>query len=157
MAALQCELFYAYLMFRFAKTIYSKLYIYKVALRCEFSCAFLVVRRINNAYCKLRNSETTCCCCKSSSQFLLNFINYSYLFDLCKICNKIQIQQNYIVKIITKSSFFKIKKLSLWRLNNISKLEILKFIYNYLNKSLPKCFSDFSAMLRNYSSQLHLR
>ena len=71
--------------------------------------------------------------------------------------NKIQVQQNFIVKIITKSSFFKTElnplyqKLKMLNLNNIYKLEILKFMGKYQNNSLPNCFNDFYAL----PSKLH--
>ena len=43
------------------------------------------------------------------------------------------------------------QKLNLLKLNNVFKPEILKFMYNYQSKSLPKCFSDFFAV----PSELH--
>ena len=72
-----------------------------------------------------------------------------------KFVERIQIQQNYIIKVMTKSSSIKTKlnplyqKLNLLKLNNIFKLEVLKFMYNYQNKSLLKCFPTFSLSLRN--------
>ena len=60
-------------------------------------------------------------------------------------------------QLITKSLFIKTKlnplyqKLNLLKLINIFKQEILKFMYKYQNKSLPKCFFDFFAMF----SKLH--
>ena len=74
-----------------------------------------------------------------------------------KYINKHQVQQNYIVKIITISLFFKMKlnplyeKLNLLILSNIYKLEILKLMSKYENNSLPNCFKDFIAL----PSKLH--
>ena len=70
-----------------------------------------------------------------------------------KYVNKIQVQQNYIVKIITKTSFFKTKlspvydKLKLLKLNNIYKLEVSKLMYKFISKSLPICFNEYFVLL----------
>ena len=64
-----------------------------------------------------------------------------------KYTHCIQIEQNYIVKVITKLPFVKTKlaqlydQLDLLRLIDICKLEVLKFMFS-LKKILPKCFND---------------
>ena len=69
-----------------------------------------------------------------------------------KYINKIQVQQNHIVKIITKSSFIRTKlnplyqKLNLLNLSNIYKSVILKLMGKYQNNSLPNCFNDAFAL-----------
>ena len=66
-----------------------------------------------------------------------------------KYVNKIQVQQNYIVKIITKTLFFKTKvsplydELKLLKLNKIYKLEISKLMYKFKFESLPICFNQY--------------
>ena len=66
-----------------------------------------------------------------------------------KYTKTIQIQQNYIVKIINNSTSFKTKlmpiyqQLNLMNLCQIYKLEILKFMYKYKNKILPNCFKNY--------------
>ena len=69
--------------FQLVKTIYCKLYIYNVALQCEFSYAFLNIRRENSTCCKLHNSVVN-----FRRHFWLILLSYSYLFDLCKVCKK---------------------------------------------------------------------
>ena len=70
-----------------------------------------------------------------------------------KYINKIQVQQNNIVKLIRKPSFFKTKlnplyhqKLNLLNLGNIYQLEISKLMSKYQNNSLPNCSNDFFAL-----------
>ena len=79
-----------------------------------------------------------------------------------KYVNKIQTQQNYIVKIMTKSSFYKTKlkplylKLKLLNMSNITKLETIKFMYKLRNKLLPKCLQNFfeqPAKLHSHSTR----
>ena len=66
-----------------------------------------------------------------------------------KYTKTIQTQQNYIVKIINNSTSFKIKlmpiyqQLNLMNLCQIYKLEILKFMFKYKNKTLPNCFKNY--------------
>ena len=58
-------------------------------------------------------------------------------------------QQNYIFKTITKTSFFKTKlgplydELKLLKLNNIYKLEVSKLKIKFKSKSLPICFNEY--------------
>ena len=77
--------------------------------------------------------------------------------------NKIQVQQNCIVKIITKTSFFKTKlsplydELKLLKLHNIYKLEVSKLMYKFKSKSLPICFNEYflsSSEVHSYSTGL---
>ena len=66
-----------------------------------------------------------------------------------KYTDRIQIEQNSIVKIITKLPFIKTKisplydKLNLLRLDDIYKLEVLKFMFSFNQKILPNCFKDY--------------
>ena len=61
----------------------------------------------------------------------------------------IQIQQNYIVKTINNSTSFKTKlmpiyqQLNLMNLCQIYKLEIVKLLFKYKNKTLPNCFKNY--------------
>ena len=74
-----------------------------------------------------------------------------------KYTDRIQIEQNSIVKIIIKLPFIKTKisplydKLNLGRLNDIYKLEVLKFIFSFKKKILPNCFKDYFTI----SSEIH--
>ena len=79
-----------------------------------------------------------------------------------KYVNKIQVQQNCIVKTITKTSFFKIKlssfydELKLLKLNNIYKLEVSKLMYKFKSKSLPICFNEYFVLpskVHSYSTR----
>ena len=66
-----------------------------------------------------------------------------------KYTDRIQIEQKSIVKIITKLPFIKTKisplcdKLNLLRLDDIYKLEVLKFMFSFKKKILPNCFKDY--------------
>ena len=74
-----------------------------------------------------------------------------------KINDRIQIEQNSSVKIITKLPFIKTKiyplynELNLLRLDDIFKLEVLKFMFSFKKKILPNCFKNFFAT----SSEIH--
>ena len=79
-----------------------------------------------------------------------------------KYVNKIQVQQNHIVKIITKTSFFKIKlsslynELKLQKLNNIYKLKVLKLKCKFKSKSLSICFNEYFVLpskVHSYSTR----
>ena len=80
-----------------------------------------------------------------------------------KYINKIQVQQNHIVKIITKSSFIRTKlnplyqKPNLLNLSNIYKSEILKLMSKYQNNSLPNCFNYAIARFNKSNSQRSIR
>ena len=76
-----------------------------------------------------------------------------------KYINKIQIQQSYIIKIISKAPFYKTKLLPLYnelkllKLNNKFRfLEVLKLMCKFKTNSLPKCFSDFFEIPSNVYS-----
>ena len=66
-----------------------------------------------------------------------------------KFIDELQIQQNYIIRIMTGSSFFQTKlfpiycELNLLKLSNIYKLEVLKFVYKFRVKLLPSSFADY--------------
>ena len=66
-----------------------------------------------------------------------------------KYTKTIQIQQNYIINIINDSTSFTTKlmpiyqQLNLMNLCQIYKLEILKFMFKYKNKTLPNCFKNY--------------
>ena len=70
--------------------------------------------------------------------------------------------QNPIVKIITKTSFFKTKlsplydKLKLLKLNSSYKLEVSKLMYKFKSKSLPICFNEYFVLpskVHSYSTR----
>ena len=96
----------------------------------------------------------------SPQSVLLNVyysIVYPYLYydvkswdsAAAKYTHRIQIEQNYIVKVITKLPFVKTKiaplydQLDLLRLIDIYKLEVLKFMFSLKKKILPKFFNDY--------------
>ena len=66
-----------------------------------------------------------------------------------KYTTRIQIQQNYIDKIITKTPFFRKKilpiysYLNLLKFKNIFNLEVLKFVLKFRSKTLPSCFNEY--------------
>ena len=66
-----------------------------------------------------------------------------------KYTKTIQIQQKYKVKIINNSTSFKTKLMSIYQqlnlmnLRQIYKLQILKFMFKYKNKTLPNCFKNY--------------
>ena len=74
-----------------------------------------------------------------------------------KYTDLIQIGQNSIGKIITKLPFIKTKisplydELNLLRLDDIYKLEVLKFMFSFKKKILPNCFKDYFTI----SSEVH--
>ena len=63
--------------------------------------------------------------------------------------NVIQVQQNKIIKILTKSSTLRFRlaplhnQLSLLKIPFIYKAEVCKFLYHHINNVLPVCFKDF--------------
>jgi len=62
---------------------------------------------------------------------------------------KIEVQQSQIVKIITKSAFFKTKaapiyqQLNFLTLENTLKFEVLKYVLSFKKKTIPKCFDQY--------------
>ena len=66
-----------------------------------------------------------------------------------KYTDHIQIEQNSIVKVITKLPFIKTKipplydEVNLLRLDDIYKLEVLKFMFSFEKKIPSKCFKDY--------------
>ena len=97
-------------------------------------------------------------------------IVYSYLLYGVTSCGntaskhttRIQIQQNYIVKILTKTSFFRKKLLPIYsylkllKFNNICNLEVLKFIFKFRSKTLPSCFNEYfrqAAQIHDHSTR----
>ena len=80
-----------------------------------------------------------------------------------KFIDKLQIQQNYIIKIMTGSSFFRTKlfpiycELNLLKLSNIYKLKVLKFVYKFRATLLLSSFADYfhsAPEIRNMPTQL---
>ena len=79
------------------------------------------------------------------------------------ICtHKIQVQLNYIVKIFTRTSFFKSRfsqlyiQLNPMKLKGIYELEVLKFVYKFTKNYLPKCFGNYflpASKIYNYSTK----
>ena len=72
--------------------------------------------------------------------------------------NKIQTQQNYLIKSISNVPLIKTKLSSLYeqlhllKLNNIYQLEVLKFACKFKMKTLPKCFENYFQL----ASQSHI-
>ena len=66
-----------------------------------------------------------------------------------KYLKKIEVKQNLIVKILAYAPFLRAKVASIYHrldfltLNNIFKLEVLKFVFNFRKKKLPKCFDQY--------------
>ena len=79
-----------------------------------------------------------------------------------KYTTRIQIQQNYIVKILTKTPFFRKKllpiysNLNLLKFNNVFNLEVLKFVFKFRSKTLPSCFNEYfrqAAQIHDHSTR----
>jgi len=79
-----------------------------------------------------------------------------------KYLKKIEVQQSYIVKIVTKAPFFKTKvapiyqQLNFLTLENILKLEVIKFVLNFKTKTIPKCFDQYfqpASHMHNYQTR----
>ena len=66
-----------------------------------------------------------------------------------KYITKVQVQQNFILKIMTKTSFFKTRLSPIYRqlnflnLSSIFELEVIKFVYKFKNKTLPILFYNY--------------
>ena len=66
-----------------------------------------------------------------------------------KYLKKIEVKQNLIVKILAHAPFLRTKVASIYHrldfltLSNIFKLEVLKFVFNFRKKKLPKCFDQY--------------
>ena len=66
-----------------------------------------------------------------------------------KYLKKIEVKQNLIVKILAHAPFLRTKvapiyhRLDFLTLSNIFKLEVLKFVFNFRKKKLPKCFDQY--------------
>ena len=82
-----------------------------------------------------------------------------------KYLQKVQVQQNYILKIVTNTLFFKTKSLPLYsqlkllKVHNVYSLEVLKFVYKYKKKILPKCFDKYylpASQIHDYSTRFAL-
>ena len=62
---------------------------------------------------------------------------------------KTEVKLNLIVKILAHAPFLRTKvapiyyRLDFLTLNNIFKLEALKFVFNFRKKKLPKCFDQY--------------
>jgi len=76
---------------------------------------------------------------------------------------KIEIQQNYIVKIVTKAPFFKTKvapiyqQLNFLTLENVFKFEVLKFVFNFKRKQfLNISINTFNRLLKCTITKLDL-
>ena len=80
-----------------------------------------------------------------------------------KYITKVQVQQNFILKIMTKTSFFKTRLSPIYRqlnflnLTSIFELEVIKFVYKFKNKTLPTCSTITSGALpKHTATQLDL-
>ena len=80
----------------------------------------------------------------------------------CKVLEEIEVKQNLIVKILSHAPFLRTKvatiyhRLDFLTLNNIFKLEVLKFVFNFRKKKLPKCFDQYFqpvVQVHNYSTR----
>ena len=66
-----------------------------------------------------------------------------------KYIHHIQVQQNKLIKILSKTANFRIRltpnymQFSLFKLPNLPAKKICKFFYRFINKKLPKCLDDF--------------
>ena len=66
-----------------------------------------------------------------------------------KYITKVQVQQNFIPKIMTKISFIKTKLSPIYRqlnflnLSSIFELEVIKFVYKFKKKTLPILFYNY--------------
>ena len=69
-----------------------------------------------------------------------------------KYTDRIRVQQKYIVKIMTSSSFLRVKlspiyqQLIFLNLNSIYHLEVLKFVYKFRSKTLPRAFHNYFSL-----------
>ena len=78
-----------------------------------------------------------------------------------KFIDKLQIQQNYIIKIMTGSSFFRTKLFSIYcevnllKLSNIYKLEALKFVYKFRARLLPSSLLITSTLRPKFTTCQH--
>ena len=93
---------------------------------------------------------------QSALKCVYNSLVYPYLYygvtssenTATKYTKTIQIQQNYLVKIINNSISFKKKllpvyqQLNLMNLCQIYKLETLIFMFKHKNKTLPHCYKN---------------
>ena len=79
-----------------------------------------------------------------------------------KYLKKIEVKQNLIVKILAHAPFLRTKvapiyhRLDFLTLSNIFKLEVLKFVFNFRKKKLPKCFDQYFqpvVQVHNYSTR----
>ena len=87
--------------------------------------------------------------------------NYGgYIYSAAKYTHRIQIEQNYIVKVITKLPFVKTKiaplydRLDLLRLIDIYKLEVLKFMFSLKKKFFQNVLTITILFPRKYTSIL---
>ena len=79
-----------------------------------------------------------------------------------KYLKKIEVKHNLIVKILAHAPFLRTKvapiyhRLDFLTLNNIFKLEVLKFVFYFRKKKLPKCFDQYFqpvVQVHNYPNQ----
>ena len=71
------------------------------------------------------------------------------LYGVKKYLDAIQVQQNKIIKILIKTSTYRVSlislcnELSLLKILSIYQNEICKFLYRYINNKLLTAFSDY--------------
>ena len=79
-----------------------------------------------------------------------------------KHLKNIEVQQNFLNKIITHARFLRSKVASIYRYldiltqNNKFMLEVLKFVFNFRKKIIPKCFRKYFqpvAQIHNYPTK----
>ena len=111
--------------------------------------------------CKLRHYASTSLLKNVYFSLVYPCLQYSVMTrgnTTAKCLNKIQTQQNYLIKIISNVPLIKTKlspfyeQLHLLNLNNIYQKEVLKFACKFKMKNLPKCFENYFQS----ASQVHI-
>ena len=111
--------------------------------------------------CKLRHYASKSILKSVYFSLVYSYLQYSVMTwgnTTAKCLNKIQTQQNYLIKIITNAPWIKTKlsplyeQLHLLNLSNIYQLKVLKFACKFKMKTLPKCFENYYQL----ASQVHI-
>ena len=98
-------------------------------------------------YCKLRHHASLTVLRSGFYAFVYPHLQYgitSWGNTSAKYLKKIEVQQNLIIKILAHAPFLRTKvapiyhRLDFLTLNNIFKLEVQKFVFNFRKKKIPK-------------------